>query len=79
MSSPSTPVQVGDLRRHPKGHTLRVRKIIGAMLPYVWAECAPDPPARGRRTTNIAIETVSKFPLAVDPELEPRPEPEPNP
>ena len=77
MPSPSIPVQVGDLRRHPKGHTLRVRKIIGAMMPYVWAECAPDPPVRGRRTTNISIETVSGFPLIVEPE--PKPEPEPSP
>jgi hypothetical protein len=76
MSSPPAPVQVGDLRRHPKGHTLRVRKIVdGVMMPYAWAECAPDPPVRGRRITNISTETVSKFPLVV----EAKPEPDPSP
>jgi hypothetical protein len=75
MPSPFIPVQVGDLRRHPKGHTLRVRRILYS----IWAECVPDPPVRGRRTTNIMTDTVGGFPLVVEPEPEPKPEPEPSP
>lgn len=63
MLNSFSPVRAGDLRRHPNGHTLRVRKIVGSVMPDVWAECDPDPPVRGRRATKIFIAIFSKFPL----------------
>lgn len=76
MPSSPAPVQVGDLRTHPKGYNLRV-----ACVYHYWgkAECVPEPRAYGRRTTHISIETVSGFPLVVEPELKPKPDSEPSP
>ena len=57
------PVEVGQLRQHPTGHTLRVVKIYHPGCTYSVADCAPDPPVQGRRATNIATKTLETYPL----------------
>lgn len=57
------PVEVGQLRQHPTGHTLRVVKIHHPGRTYSVADCAPDPPVKGRRATCIATKTLETYPL----------------
>ena len=65
------PVEVGQLRRHPKGYTLRVMEFQRNYWPPC-ALCEPDPPVEGRRTTSIRVKTLATFKL-VTPTTEPTP------
>jgi len=60
---PLVPVEVGQLRRHPKGHMLRVVRIYHKGREYACADCVPDPAVAGRRATNIATRTLATYPL----------------
>ena len=56
------PVEVGQLRQHPDGHTLRVIEI----RDHYWspnALCKPEPPVKGRRTTSISVYRLAHFDL----------------
>ena len=64
------PVNVGQLRRHPKGHTLRVLEADG--INSSSALCTPDPPIKGRRATRISFYTLFTYPI-VTPTTEPTP------
>lgn len=66
------PVEVGQLRRHPKGHTLRIVKIYHEGYRCSVADCVPDPPIKGRRATRISFYTLFTYPI-VTPTTEPTP------
>ena len=65
------PVEVGQLRRHPEqGHTLRVTSMAHSHWSS-WCTCTPDPPVKGRRTTNIATVRLAAFDLVTETTTEP--------